>query len=79
MDYNKIAQEIISELKSSHYVTDIQIAQRLGISRQAYARRRESNTLTTDDITSLSAWLVTAFGGGFYIDKFFNHTRSTEK
>lgn len=76
MDYNKIAQDIISELKNNHHVTDIQIAQRLGISRQAYTRRRDSDALTTDDITSLSAWLITAFGGGFYIDKFFNHTRS---
>jgi len=69
VDYNKIATDIVSELKGHARRTDKEIAERLGISRQAYIRRRDSNRLTTEDITSLSAWLVTRFGGGFYLDK----------
>lgn len=68
MDYTKIAKAIISELKTHARRTDLEIAERLGISRQAYSRRRDTDTLTVKDITILSAWLVTAFGGGFYID-----------
>lgn len=71
MDYNAIATDIIAELKHHARRTDGEIAIRLGISRQAYIRRRNTNALTTENITVLSAWLVTAFGGGFYINKFF--------
>ena len=71
MDYNQLAKDIIAELKTQARRTDTEIAERLGISRQAYLRRRDNNALTTEDITSLSAWLVAAFGGGFYIDKYF--------
>ncbi len=71
MDYNAIAADIIAELKGHARRSDAEIAERLGISRQAYLRRRNSNSLTTDDITSLSSWLVTAFGGGFYFDKYW--------
>lgn len=71
MDYNALAQEIIAELKDDHARrTDADIAHRLGISRQAYVRRRDHNALTTDDITVLSAWLITEFGGGWYLDKY---------
>lgn len=69
MDYNRIAHDIVTELKTHARRTDTEIAERLGISRQAYLRRRDNNALTTDDITGLSAWLVTGFGGGYYIDK----------
>lgn len=69
MDYNQLAKDIIAELKTNARRTDAEIATRLGISRQAYVRRRDNNDLTTEDITVLSAWLVTAFGGGFYLDK----------
>jgi len=72
MDYNRISEDIISELKNHAKRSDAEIARRLGISRQAYANRRNKNTLTTEDITVLSAWLVTLFGGGFYLDKYFN-------
>ncbi len=68
MDYNRIASDIIDELKVHARRTDGEIAERLGISRQAYIRRKGTNSLTTDDITSLSSWLVTSFGGGFYIN-----------
>ena len=67
MNYNQIAQDIIAELKTLARRTDAEIAERLGISRQAYMRRRDNNKLTTEDITILSAWLVTAYGGGFYL------------
>lgn len=69
MDYNQIAEDIITELKIHARRSDREIAERLGISRQAYLRRRDNNALTTEDITVLSAWLITGFGGGFYIDK----------
>jgi transcriptional regulator with XRE-family HTH domain len=71
MDYNAIASDIIHELKNHARRSDSEIASRLGISRQAYVNRRNKNSLTTEDITILSAWLVTSFGGGFYIDKYF--------
>lgn len=71
MDYNQIARDIILELKVHARRTDAEIAQSLGISRQAYIRRRNTNSLTTENITVLSAWLVTAFGGGFYLNKHF--------
>jgi hypothetical protein len=71
MNYNQLAQDIIAELKSLGRRTDAEIAVRLGISRQAYVRRRNNNALTTDDITILSAWLVTWFGGGFYLNKYW--------
>ena len=67
MDYNYIARQIISELKRLGRRTDSEIAERLGISRQAYLRRRDTNALTTEDITRLSAWLVTGYGGGYYL------------
>lgn len=77
MDYNQLAKDIIAELKNckvecgrgSH--SDAQIAEILGISRQAYLRRRDDNALTTEDITRLSAHLITAHGGGFYLNKYF--------
>lgn len=75
MDYNQIAKDIIAELKSSKVAcssgghSDVEIARILGISRQAYLRRRNSDSLTTNDITTLSAHLVTAHGGGFYLNK----------
>ena len=75
MDYNAIAADILQELKVYARRTDAEIAERLGISRQAFARRRDANSLTTEDITILSAWLVTAFGGGFYIDKYFKEAK----
>ena len=78
MDYNKIATDIVLELKGHARRTDKEIAERLGISRQAYIRRRDSNRLTTEDITSLSAWLVTAFGGGFYLDKYWLISRDKD-
>lgn len=68
MDYNRIASDIIGELKTHARRTDAEIAERIGISRQAYLRRKKCNALTTEDITVLSAWLVTAFGGGKYIN-----------
>jgi hypothetical protein len=72
MDYNAIAADIIAELKDDRCRrTDGDIAKRLDISRQAYLRRRDNNALTTEDITVLSAWLVTSFGGGFYLNKYF--------
>lgn len=70
MDYNQLAQDIISELKG-HSRSDAEISGRLGISRQAYIRRRDTNSLTTENITVLSAWLVTRFGGGFYLNESF--------
>ena len=76
MDYNAIAADILQELKAHARRTDAEIAERLGISRQAFARRRDTNSLTTEDITTLSAWLVTAFGGGFYIDKYFKESNN---
>lgn len=72
MDYNQIAQDIVAELKSVGRRTDAEIAERLGISRQAYIRRRNTDSLTTENITVLSAWLITAFGGGFYLNKYFS-------
>lgn len=68
MDFNAVARDIVAELKTYARRTDGEIAKRLGISRQAYIRRRGTNTLTTENITVLSAWLVTEFGGGFYIN-----------
>lgn len=79
MDYNQIAQYIVTELKTHARRTDAEIAERLGISRQAYLRRRDNNALTTEDITSLSAWLVTGFGGGHYIDKIFAAKSNTNE
>lgn len=70
MDYVRISQDIIDELKTRARRTDAEIAERLGISRQSYARRRDTDSLTVRDITILSTWLVTSFGGGFYADKF---------
>lgn len=71
MDYNEIADSIILELKTHAKRSDGEIAQRLGISRQAYLRRKKEHALTTENITVLSAWLVTGFGGGFYLNKYF--------
>lgn len=70
MDYNAIAADILQELKDYAKQTDENIAERLGISRQEFARRRDTNSLTTEDITTLSVWLVEAFDGGFYIDRY---------
>lgn len=78
MDYNALAQDIIAELKTHARRTDAEIAQRLGISRQAYLRRKKLNKLTTENITVLSAWLVTAFGGGFYLNKYFSEHKIGE-
>lgn len=79
MDYNYIAKLIVGELKGMYFCNDYQIATRLGISRQAYARRRDTNSLTTEDITILSAWLVTAFGGGEYINTLELRIRSEDE
>lgn len=77
MDYNAIADDIIQELKQHARRSDTEIATRLGLSRTAYLHRRDNHALTTEDITVLSAWLVTSFGGGFYVDKYFI-TKGTE-
>jgi hypothetical protein len=79
MDYNQITTDIIAELKQHARRTDAEIAGRLGISRQAYINRRDNNALTTENITVLSAWLVTAFGGGFYINKYFSDNSKIEE
>ena len=79
MDYNKIADEIIAELKQHAKRTDNEIAQRLGISRQAYLRRKDNNALTTENITVLSAWLITSFGGGYYLRKYMEAPLDTDK
>jgi predicted ArsR family transcriptional regulator len=71
MDFNRIAAELVAELKTRARRTDAEIAERLGISRQAYVRRRDTNNLTTENLTVLSAWLVTEFGGGFYMNNIF--------
>lgn len=73
MDYNQLAADIISELKTLARRSDAEIAKRLGISRQAYVHRRDTNSLTTENITVLSAWLITGFGGGFYINKYWRN------
>jgi len=72
MNFNDIAKDIVEELKTLYRRTDTEIAERLGISRQAYLRRRDKNTLTTEDITILSAWLITSFGGGYYLNKYID-------
>lgn len=72
MNFNDIAKDIIEELKTLYRRTDTEIAERLGISRQAYLRRRDNNKLTTEDISSLSAWLITNFGGGYYLNKYID-------
>lgn len=72
MDFDKIADEIILELKTYARRTDKEIAERIGLSRQAYIRRRDNRALTTDNLTSLASWSVTGFGGGWWLDKYWN-------
>jgi len=79
MDFNKIATDIVGELKSNFHRTDTEIAERLGISRQAYLRRRDNNALTSEDLTVLSAWLIAGNGGGFYLNKILNEEEAVKK
>lgn len=79
MDFNKIAEEVILELKTHAKRTDKEIAERIGISRQAYIRRRDTNSLTTENLTSLAIWSIVGFGGGWWIDKYWREQRYDTK
>lgn len=71
MDFNQFARDLIAEYKK-YRVTDTQIAGILGLSRQGYLKRRDTNDLTTEDLTRLSAKIVTYFGGGETLFQFVN-------
>lgn len=67
MDFNKLAIELIREIKSLG-ITDNYIAHHLGISRQAFARRRDTDNFTTSDLTTLAAMSITLVGGSVLVD-----------
>lgn len=73
MDFNQLAKDLMSEYKRLK-VTDIELANYLCMSRQAFSLKVKQNRLTTEDLTRLSAHIVTYFGGGTtllnFVDKY---------
>ena len=76
MDFNQLAKDIIQEYKRFK-VTDTEIADILGTTRQTYTVKLKENRLTTEDLTILSAKIVTYFGGGEALFNFVD--RYTDK
>lgn len=76
MDFNQLAKDIIQEYKK-YKVTDSELGEILGVTRQTVTQKIANNSLTTEDLTRLSAKIVTYFGGG---DALFNFVeRYTDK
>lgn len=67
MDFNKLAIDLITEIKASG-ITDDYLAHYLFMSDQAFARKRDTDSFTTGDLTTLAAMSVTLVGGSVLID-----------
>lgn len=70
MDFNKLAKDIVCELKEGGVTYRI-MSNRCGISRQAFARRLHTNSLTTEDLTILGSMSVVLVGNGTALLKVF--------